>query len=119
MKVGEPSSRDGDDEGKNGGGNRNRVSHPSARLAPDLVDDGGDDVEDLLLLTSRELLHFVEEAASLTGRSATPKGSVHIEEVLDAYAERVGKLSQHVGAGWLFGALPEGDVGLGLTDDTS
>jgi hypothetical protein len=84
-----------------------------------LVDDGGDDVEDFLLLTTRELLHFVEEAAGLASWCAASERCVHIEQILDADAEGVGEFGKHVGPRRLFGALPEGDIGLGLADEAS
>jgi hypothetical protein len=100
--------------------NRRGVRARSARLALELLDDGGDDVEDFLLLATRELLHFLEDAASLPGgRCPTSERSVSIEQVFDAHTERVGELGQDVGAGRFIGALPEGDVGLWLTDQAS
>ena len=89
----------------------------SAGFAFELLDDGGDHIEHLLLLSARKFLHLIEEAASLSGGRGTPrKRGVKVEEFFDAYAEYISELGQHIGAGWLFCALPEGNICLGLAD---
>lgn len=102
-----------------------RATNGSASLATVLLEQGGDDLDDLALLATREPAHLLERALDLTdGAGASGErrgcgGSGFTENVFDADAKHLGELGQDVGAGRLIGALPERDVGLSLTNELS
>lgn len=90
------------------------------RFLPVLVDESGDDLDDLLLLAARELAYFLEDALDLSdGARVLREHTTVSEEIFDLYAEDASELWQHVGAWWLRASLPEGDIGLGLPDELS
>ncbi len=98
----------------------------SAGFAVVLIDEGEDDLDDLLLLSAWEFSNGFEGALDLAertwgggerGRDRSRGGLA--EDVLDTNAEGLGHLGEDVGARRFVGVLPEGDVGLDLANEVS
>jgi hypothetical protein len=102
-----------------------RTSHPcSAGLALELFDDGGEELDDSVLLTTRELGDLVEEFSDFADGAAAARderGGLGggREEELDGNVEGFGELGEDVGARGFVGLLPEGDDLLFLADEAT
>ena len=95
---------------------RRHSTRPSLLLG----DEGLDDLDNLVLLTARQLGDLLEGLLSApdgSGATAGRKVAVGGEEGLDADAEDAGEPGNDIGARWFVGLLPVGDVSLGLADD--
>lgn len=91
---------------------------PLAGPSLEVLDDGGEELHNLILLTARELGDLVEELAhAADGTAGSRRCGLVGKEVFDADAESACELGDGVGARGLVALLPKGDVLLWLADE--